>query len=107
MIVAEETIKRGGFFAIEWPKRCKYWYDPEVCRFLKKHKVYTSHTLPANTYDLSRVTLKELQGDFFLFENVVRFDGLIPYLQVKNIFLALKLLLFGVLGLKMAKMGTT
>ena len=22
---------------------CKYWYDPEVCRFLKKHKVYSSH----------------------------------------------------------------
>jgi hypothetical protein len=38
VIAAEAVIDIDGIVAIEWPERCKYWLDPRVGGFLKKHQ---------------------------------------------------------------------
>ena len=31
MRVVHEVVRKGGYVAIEWPKSCAYWREPEVC----------------------------------------------------------------------------
>ena len=36
-ILADIVIGRGGVVCIEWPTPCKYWRDPQVLAFTRKH----------------------------------------------------------------------
>ncbi len=40
--VADAVHGKGYTIVIEWPRRCKYWFDQRVVLYLKKFEMFTS-----------------------------------------------------------------
>ena len=50
-IVAARCMERGGIVVIEWPRRCEYWRDRRVEKFLADHNM-SSHDFDGCQYGI-------------------------------------------------------
>ena len=60
--IANVVVDQGGIFAVEWPKRCAYWYDRRVQTYFRQFNIYNAY-INGCAYGLTT-----LDGKLFLYK---------------------------------------